>query len=329
MSKKLLKEDKIFVAGSNGMVGSAVCRKLIEKGFGKQISSGQILVPTRKELNLLNLSDVEHWFKLFQPDVVIIAAAKVGGILANSRYPADFLLENIKIQNNVIETSWKTGVRRLLFLGSSCIYPKYAQQPIKEEYLLDGLLEKTNDCYAIAKITGLKLCESLNIQYGFDAITLMPTNLYGPNDNYDYENSHVMASLLNKFSLASKNSYPTVKCWGTGKPFREFLHVDDLSEAIVFALENWDPNDINAPKDENGNKLYHLNVGTGEDISIKELASKISKATNFKGDIVWDESKPDGTPKKLLDISKFSNLGWKAKITLDEGIERTIQDTFN
>ena len=260
--------------------------------------------------------------KLINPTVVIIAAAKVGGILANSLYPTQFLLDNLKIQNNLIENSWQTGVKRLLFLGSSCIYPKFAHQPINEESLLTGQLEETNQWYGIAKIAGIKLCDALRKQYNFDAISLMPTNLYGPGDNYHPQNSHVMASFIRKFYEASINSSPTVKCWGTGSPLREFLHVDDLGDAVVFALENWDPSSKNAPKDENNNKLTTLNVGTGKDISIKELALKISNLLNYKGKIIWDKSKPDGTPKKLLNIQKIQSLGWDPKISLSEGIKK-------
>ncbi len=328
MNKKIFKEDKFFIAGSNGMVGSAVYKKLKESGYGIRKYGGAIFAPKRKELNLLNSLEVENWFNHFSPEVVIIAAAKVGGIMANSLQPADFILENLKIQTNIIESAWRNKVRRLLFLGSSCIYPKYASQPIKEEYLMESFLEKTNENYAIAKIAGLKLCESLNSQYGFDAITLMPTNLYGPGDNYHAEKSHVMASLLRKFNLASKNKEEKVICWGTGAPLREFLHVDDLGEAIIFALENWDPNDKSAPRDSNNNKLYYLNVGTGKDISIFNLAKKIADATNYRGEIAWDKSKPDGTPKKLLDVSKFKSLGWEQKIKLNDGIKDTLQNLY-
>ena len=248
----------------------------------------------------------------------------MGGILANNNFPTDFLLENLKIQINVIETAWKYGVRRLLFLASSCIYPKLSAQPIKEEYLMQGLLEKTNEWYATAKITGLKLCEALRKQHGFDAITLMPTNLYGPGDNYHHTNSHAMASLIAKFSKAKKESSKYVECWGTGKPLREFLHVNDLGDAVVFCLENWDPEGIDSPKDNHGNPLNHLNIGTGKDISIAQLANKISEITKFQGEIIWDKTKPDGTPKKQLDIQKILRLGWYPKIKLEEGLRETI-----
>tara|TARA_Y100000589_G_C27194737_1_gene646290 strand:- start:4731 stop:5726 length:996 start_codon:yes stop_codon:yes gene_type:complete len=326
MRKKIDLNEKILVAGASGMAGGAILKTLIKKGYGKTSNNGTLLIPKRNELNMLEINAVQRWFKDNRPSIVIIAAAKVGGILANASQPASFLIENLKIQNNLIETAWKFGVKRLLFLGSSCIYPKFAAQPIKEESLLSGPLEATNESYAIAKIAGIKLCESLRIQYGFDSICLMPTNLYGPGDNYHPTESHVMASLLRKFIKASNENLSNVTCWGTGSPYREFMHVDDLGEAVLFALENWDPNDKNAPKDSNGKPLIHLNVGTGKDITIKELAEKIKNITSFKGEILWDETKPDGTPKKQLDISQISKLGWKAKIDLDEGIKRTIYE---
>ena len=326
MNRKISFEDKIYVAGANGMVGSAICRNLRKKGYGNKNTGGSLLIPSSKELNLLNSEDVKNWFKLNKPNIVILAAAKVGGILANSSYPYDFLFENLKIQQNVIETAWLNGVKRFLFLGSSCIYPKFANQPIKEEELLTGELEKTNEGYALAKITGIKLCESLRIQYGFDAISLMPTNLYGPKDNYDSKNSHVMAALIKKFCLAKNKKSSYVTCWGSGKPEREFMHVDDLAEACLFCLENWDPDHIKAPKNSKGEPLFYLNVGTGKDISITDLVKKISLETDFKGEIIWDKTKPDGTPKKLLNIQKIKNLGWTAKIELKDGIKRTINE---
>lgn len=328
MKKYISKNEKIFIAGSSGMAGNAIVRSLKKAGYGDKNLNGELLLPTRKELNLLNYKDVEEWFETNKPTVVIIAAAKVGGILANSKFPYEFLLENMKIQNNIIETSWRNKVKRLLFLGSSCIYPKYAQQPIREESLLNGKLEETNEGYAIAKIAGIKLCESLRIQYGFDAISLMPTNLYGPNDNYHPEHSHAMASLISKFYNASINSLPTVSCWGSGSPEREFMHVHDLGEAVIFALEQWSPDSKDAPKDDYGKPLNFLNVGTGKDISIKLLAEKISSVVNFKGNIIWDKSKPDGTPKKQLDVSRILSLGWKPKISLEQGISETISN-FN
>ena len=248
--------------------------------------------------------------------------------MANSTRATEFLLNNLKIQSNLIENAWKNNTRRLLFLGSSCIYPRDCPQPINEEYLLSGQLEYTNQWYAIAKITGIKLCQALRIEHGFDAISLMPTNLYGPGDNYDTNSSHVMASFIRKFCEASKENKPNVICWGTGKPLREFMHVDDLGEAVVFTLENWDPDSNDAPRDNHGEKLTFLNIGTGKDISIKDLANKIAKATNFKGEILWDQNKPDGTPKKQLDIRKINQLGWHPKIDLDLGIKKTIK-TYN
>ena len=326
MTNNISKGEKILVAGSSGMAGNAIVRSLKRAGYGDSNYNGKLFTPSRKELDLLNSKDVEEWFEINSPSVVIIAAAKVGGILANSTFPSEFLLENLKIQNNLIETSWKKKVKRLLFLGSSCIYPKYTKQPIREESLLDGKLEKTNESYAIAKIAGLKLCESLRTQYGFDAISLMPTNLYGPNDNYHPDYSHVMASLIHKFYKASKNSQPSVYCWGSGTPEREFMHVYDLGEAVVFALEKWSPDSKDAPKDDWGRPLNFLNVGTGKDISIKLLAEKIASIVKFKGDIIWDKSKPDGTPQKKLDVSRLSSLGWQPKISLEEGILKTISN---
>lgn len=326
MKKLISKSERFFIAGSRGMVGQAIIKALRISGYGEKEHGGIFLTPSREELNLLNTEDVEKWFLINKPTVVVLAAAKVGGIQANNSMPADFILENLKIQNNVIENSWKTNVKRFLFLGSSCIYPKSAKQPIKEEYLLNSKLEKTNEFYAIAKICGIKLCESLRKQYNFDAISLMPTNLYGPNDNYDLNNSHVMPALIKKFLKAKKNNYKSVTCWGSGSPLREFMYVDDLAEASIYCLENWDLNSENAPKDKEGNPLTLLNVGTGKDISIKELALKIASITGFKGDIIWDKSKPDGTKRKLLNINRIRNLGWEAKIDLDEGINRTIND---
>ena len=326
MSKLISPSEKIFIAGASGMAGSAIYRNLKKKGYGDVDLGGEILMPTSKELNLLKNEEVLEWFNLKKPTVVILAAAKVGGILANLAKPTEFLLENLKIQSNVIETSWKLGVKRLLFLGSSCIYPKYAKQPIKEEELLTGELEKTNECYAIAKISGIKLCESLRIQHDFDAISLMPTNLYGPKDNYDLQNSHVMAALIKKFCVAQNTNASQITCWGTGKPEREFMHVDDLAEACLFCLENWDPDDKNSPRNYKGEPLFYLNVGTGTDISIGDLVKQIAKETGFKGKIIWDHTKPDGTPKKLLNIKKIQTLGWNPKIKLEEGIKRTINE---
>tara|TARA_B100000242_G_C43055460_1_gene493968 strand:+ start:2681 stop:3682 length:1002 start_codon:yes stop_codon:yes gene_type:complete len=318
------KNEKIFIAGASGMAGRAIYNSLVKKGYGKSINKGKLLIPTHRELDLLSLESIKKWFSINKPSIVIIAAAKVGGILANKRLPAEFILENLKIQTNLIETSFKFEVKRLLFLGSSCIYPKFASQPIKEDYLLTGALESTNEYYAIAKIAGIKLCEALRKEYKFDAISLMPTNLYGPGDNYDLENSHVMAALIRKFVSAKKNSDKSVTCWGTGNPMREFMYVDDLGDAVVHALEFWDPENEYAPLDDNGKPLLYLNVGTGYDISIKDLSNKIANICQYKGTIKWDRSKPDGTPKKKLDIRKFKQLGWTPKINLETGIKKTI-----
>ena len=309
MTRLITQNDRIFVAGHRGMAGSAICRSLNKAGYTR------LLTPDRSELDLQDGAAVNNWFSAHNPTVVVLAAAKVGGIQANNLYPASFLLENLKIQNNVIETAWRSGVRRLLFLGSSCIYPKFAQQPIREEALLSGALEPTNESYALAKICGLKLCHSLRKQYGFDAISLMPTNLYGPGDNYHPENSHVLPAFIRRFHDAEKRCDDSVTCWGTGSSLREFLHVDDLGDASVFVLENWKPA---------SNDLQFLNVGTGVDISIRELSEAVAKATGFKGKILWDASKPDGTPKKQLDVSRLAELGWRAKIPLTEGLERTV-----
>ena len=323
--KKISKEDTIFIAGARGMVGKAIHRSLQKSGYGNAKNGGAIFTPPRSNLDLSDKNAVDEWLEINKPKVVIIASAKVGGILANTSEPTEFLLENLKIQNNLIEGSWKNKVKRLLFLGSSCIYPKYATQPIQEESLLTGPLEPTNEWYAIAKIAGIKLCQALRKQYGFDAISLMPTNLYGPGDNYHPQNSHVMAALIRKFCEASINSYDSVTCWGTGSPYREFLHVDDLGDAAVYALENWDPNSNSTPLDNKGNPLTILNVGTGKDISIKSLAYKIAKFLDYKGEILWDNSKPDGTPKKQLQVDKILELGWRPKISLDEGIRSSIK----
>ena len=326
MRKKIQQNERIFLAGSKGMVGSSIKRALLKKTFIQKNKKFTLLTPSRLELDLLDPLSVKKWFTEKKPNIVILAAAKVGGIYANFKFPAEFLLDNIKIQTNVIEAAQKVGVRRFLFLGSSCIYPKNASQPIKEEELLNGYLEKTNESYAIAKIAGIKLCEALRKQYEFDAISLMPTNLYGPNDNYHIFNSHVLPSLIRKFSVAKRDNLSSVTCWGSGSVFREFLHVDDLAEAAIFCLENWFPNDIDSPKDINGNPLYLINVGTGKEISIKELAKKIAEIVKFDGKIFWDKNMPDGTPRKVLDISRLKKLGWKSKINLNSGLVKTIKD---
>ena len=303
--------DRIFVAGHRGMAGSAICRALQRVGYSN------LLTASRAELDLLDPQAVQRWFGEHKPTVVVLAAAKVGGIQANSSYPADFLLDNLKIETNVIETAWRSGVRRLLFLGSSCIYPKFAEQPIREEALLTGALEPTNEWYAIAKIAGLKLCAALRCQHCFDAISLMPTNLYGPGDNYHPTNSHVLPALIRRFHEAAERGDAKVTCWGSGTPLREFLHVDDLGEACVFALEQWQPGP---------DKLQHLNVGTGVDLSIRELAQAVAAATGFAGEINWDSSKPDGTPRKQLDVSRLAALGWRARIPLAEGLASTVAE---
>jgi GDP-L-fucose synthase len=320
--------DRFFVAGHRGMAGSAICRALQRAGYGQPEHGGALLTASRQELDLLDPVAVQRWFAEHQPTVVVLAAAKVGGIEANNSYPADFLLENLKIQTHVIETAWRSGVRRLLFLGSSCIYPKFAEQPIREEALLTGALEPTNAWYAIAKIAGIKLGEALRKQHGFDAISLMPTNLYGPGDNYHPTHSHVLPALIRRFHEAAQGpgqgAGTTVTCWGTGTPLREFLHVDDLGEACVFALERWNPQAAAAPCDAAGEPLPFLNVGTGVDLSIRELAEAVAAATGFAGTIAWDSSKPDGTPKKQLDVSRLAALGWRARIPLAEGLVSTV-----
>lgn len=306
--------DRIFVAGHRGMAGGAICRALQRAGYSN------LLTVSRDELDLLDGPAVQRWFNETKPAVVVLAAAKVGGIEANNSYQADFLLENLKIQTHVIEAAWRSGVRRLLFLGSSCIYPKYADQPIQEEALLTGALEPTNEWYAIAKITGIKLCEALRKQHGFDAISLMPTNLYGPGDNYHPTHSHVLPALIRRFHEAAQVHAASVTCWGSGTPLREFLHVDDLGEACVFALQHWQP----GPEE-----LQYLNVGTGVDLTIRELAEQVAVATGYQGEILWDASKPDGTPKKQLDVSRLAALGWRARISLAEGLASTVADFAN
>jgi len=301
------------------MVGSAINRALLKKGYGNKSNGGDIFTPSRKELDFSNYEKLLNWFNKFQPSVVIIAAAKVGGILANKNNPYDFIFENLKIQINIIEICRICKIKKIIFLGSSCIYPKLSDQPIKEEYLLKSPLEKTNEFYAIAKIAGLKMCEALNLQYDFDAFSLMPTNLYGPRDNYNLENSHVLPALIRKFDEAKRNNLNQVKCWGSGKPLREFLYVDDLADACIFVLEN-----INQREKKFENNW--LNVGSEFEISIKNLAIKISKIIGFNGEIIWDLSKPDGTPRKKLDTSILENMGWKAKTNLNEGIAITYEN---
>lgn len=303
--------DRFAIFGARGMAGSAISRALDRSGYNKQLK------PTRQELDLLDKQAVQQWFSAHQPEVVVLAAAKVGGIHANATYPADFLLENLKIETHVIETAWRSGVRRLLFLGSSCIYPKFADQPIKEESLLTGPLEPTNEWYAISKIAGIKLCEALRRQHGFDAISLMPTNLYGPGDNYHPENSHVLPALIRRFHEAAEANAPSVVCWGSGSPLREFLHVDDLGDACVSVLERWKPDLEDLP---------FLNVGTGVDLTICALAESVARATGFRGEIQWDLSKPDGTPKKQLDVSRLAQLGWQPRIQLADGINSTVSE---
>jgi len=318
----LCQEDKILVAGSNGMVGSSICRILIKNGYNYRKKN--LLTISRNELDLRDSKKVSVWFKNNRPEIVIIAAAKVGGILANQNKPVEFLLENLKIQNNLIENAFKYKAKRLLFLGSSCIYPKYSKQPIKENYLLNQSLEKSNQYYAIAKIAGLKLCEAYRQQYNFDTISLMPTNLYGPGDNYDEYESHVMASLIRKIFHAKMYDRKEIICWGSGSPLREFLYVDDLAEACIHTLKYWEPNKTNAPLDQDGNPLNWINIGSNFEISIKDLAYKISDILNYKGNIIWDKKMPDGTPRKKLDNSYINRLGWFAKTNLSEGIKQTI-----
>lgn len=306
---EISKQDKIYVAGHRGMVGSAIVRKLDKEGYTN------LLIRTSEELDLRNQKAVADFFEQEKPDHVFLAAAKVGGILANDAYRADFLYENLMIQNNVMHESYKNGVKKLLFLGSSCIYPKLAAQPLKEEYLLTGLLEYTNEPYAIAKIAGIKLCDAYRAQYDCNFISAMPTNLYGPNDNYDLNNSHVLPALLRKFHEAKLKNEKEVIVWGSGKPLREFLHVDDLADACYFLMQNYNEEGL-------------INIGTGTDLCISDLACMIKELIGYKGEIVFDTTKPDGTPQKLMDVSKMKNLGWEATIQLKEGIERVYREQF-
>ena len=326
MKINTLQGKKIFIAGSTGMVGSAIYRKFKEYEIKNNLDKLTYLTPSRAELNLEDHTKVKEWFHIFKPEIVILAAAKVGGILANNNNPADFILKNLKIQTNTIEAAWKNGVEKFIFLGSSCIYPKFAEQPLKEESLLNGELEKTNQWYAISKITGIKLCEALKLEHGFDSLSLMPTNLYGPKDNYHPLNSHVMASLIRKFCIAKSSNQPDVVCWGSGRPLREFMHVDDLANAIIYILENWDLKSKYLDLKKNGQMLNYINIGTGQEISIKDLSLKIANLVGYKGKIKWDHTKPDGTPRKLLNSERIRNLGWEPEIKLSEGIEMTVND---
>jgi GDP-L-fucose synthase len=300
-------DEKIYIAGHRGMVGSAIVRNLQKRGFNN------LMLKTSSELDLRNQMAVEGFFAENKPNYVFLSAAKVGGIVANNTYRGEFIYENLMIQNNVIHYAYKYGVKKLLFLGSSCIYPKMCPQPIKEEYLLSGYLEATNEPYAIAKIAGLKMCESYRKQYGVEMISAMPTNLYGPNDNYDLNNSHVLPALIRKFHDAKTKNLASVEIWGTGSPMREFLHVDDLADACVFLMENY--------SDE-----QHVNVGTGVDVSIKELAEMVKELVGFNGQLLFNIDKPDGTPRKLLDVSKLHKLGWQHRLDLKEGILSVLSE---
>jgi len=300
------KDSKIYIAGHRGLVGSALVRKLTEMGYMNLIAR------THAELDLTRQRDVEDFFDKERPEYVFLAAAKVGGILANNTYPAEFIYSNIVVQSNVIHSSYLFGVKKLLFLGSSCIYPRDCPQPMKEEYLLSGYLEPTNEPYAVAKIAGIKMCQSYNRQYGTNYISVMPTNLYGPNDNFDLQNAHVLPALIRKFHEAKVADQKEVVVWGTGSPRREFLYIEDLADACVFFMNNYNSSEI-------------INIGVGKDISIRELALMVKEIVDYNGELVFDTSKPDGTPRKLLDVSKLSSLGWKAKTSLEEGIKKTYE----
>jgi len=301
------KNSKIYVAGHNGMVGSAIVRKLKDLGYTN------IVTKSKKELDLTNQFLVNQFFHFERPEYVFLAAAKVGGIKANDQFRADFIYQNLSIQTNIIKASYDCGVKKLLFLGSSCIYPKFCQQPIKEEYLLTGTLEPTNDAYAIAKIAGIKMCQDFNKQYSTNFISVMPTNLYGPGDNYDLNNSHVLPAMIRKFHEAKVNGTEKVEIWGTGTPKREFLYVDDLADACLFLMNNYNDSEI-------------VNIGTGQDVTIAELAIGISKIVEYDGEIYFNTEMPDGTPRKLLDVSKLKDLGWQYQTSLSDGIKKTYQD---
>jgi len=300
------KTDKIYVAGHNGLVGSAIMRKLIADGYKN------VLKFDRKAFDLRDPDSLNYIFTNYDIDYVFLAAAKVGGIKANRDYKASFIYDNLTIQTNVIHQAYTHGVKKLLFLGSSCIYPKFAEQPIKEDYFLSGKLEESNDAYAIAKIAGIKMCQSYAEQYGFNTISLMPTNLYGPNDNFDLATSHVLPALIRKVHEAKIENKSTVEVWGTGEPRREFLYVDDLADACVFLMNNYDSPEI-------------INVGVGQDLTIKELVYTIANVVGYQGDFIWDRTKPDGTPRKLLDVNKLNNVGWKASTSLEEGLQKTYE----
>ncbi|ACT94989.1 GDP-L-fucose synthase [Dyadobacter fermentans] len=301
------KSAKIYIAGHRGMVGSAILRKLEKEGFNN------IITRTSSQLDLRNQADVRAFFEAERPEYIFLAAAKVGGIMANNIYRAEFLNDNLLIQNNVIDSAYRTDAKKLMFLGSSCIYPKLAPQPLQEDSLLTGLLEPTNEPYAIAKIAGIKMCEAYRSQYGCNFISVMPTNLYGPNDNYDLNKSHVLPAMIRKFHEAKEEGKPFVELWGTGSPLREFLHADDLAAACYFLMQNY-------------NEAGFLNIGVGSDVTIKHLAEMIQKVVGYQGEIKWNTEKPDGTPRKLMDVSKLHALGWKHTIDLEEGITKTYQD---
>tara|TARA_B100000242_G_C43040330_1_gene485289 strand:+ start:1110 stop:2111 length:1002 start_codon:yes stop_codon:yes gene_type:complete len=316
----LSRNDKIFLTGHKGLVGSAF-KKEIENIIISNKSNWTLITEDKENLDLRNKDDVEKFFEYQKPNIVIIAAAKVGGINANSKNNSTFLLENLQIQNNLIQCSFKTGVKRLLFLGSSCIYPKHAPQPYKEESLLEGILEPTNEGYALAKICGLKLCQFLRIEHNFDAISVMPPNLYGPNDNFSKNNGHVIPGLIRKFHEAKIFDHNIVKCWGSGKPRREFMYVEDLVKCCIYLLENWNPKEFNSsPRD-----LSFINVGTGEDISIYDLAYLIKKIVDYKGNIVWDTSMPDGSAQKLLDVERLKSIGWIHPTQFEDGLQKTYE----